>query len=60
MNKINSGRGGARKGAGRPPVPLGQEKKESWTVRVYEHEKPLVKSYLKSIRTKEFVKENDK
>ena len=49
------GRGGVRKGAGRPPVPLGQEKKENWTVRVYQHEKPKVRQYLKQLR-----KQNEK
>ena len=51
-------RGGRRIGAGRPPVPTGQEKKENWTVRVYHYEKPLIRQYLKQLRQQN-EKENE-
>jgi hypothetical protein len=46
-------RGGKRTGAGRPPVPTGNPTLKNWTVRVHEHEKKLVKEYLKKLRSVE-------
>lgn len=44
-------RGGTRKGAGRPPVPTGKPTLKNWTLRVHEHEKPLVRAFLKLQRS---------
>lgn len=52
-------RGGKREGAGRPPVPTGQEKITNYTIRVYKHERPLVRQYLKQLRQQK-VKEGMK
>lgn len=43
-------RGGKRVGSGRPPVPTGKPTLKNWTVRVHEHEKPMIKEYLKQLR----------
>ena len=43
-------RGGKRPGAGRPPVPTGQEKMTNYTIRTYKHERPIIRQYLKQLR----------
>lgn len=50
MNKMHSGRGGKRQGAGRPPVPADREKMANYTIRTYKHERPLVREFLKQLR----------
>jgi excinuclease UvrABC nuclease subunit len=56
--KFNGVMGGAREGAGRPPVNC---KLKNWVIRVHEHEKPLVKVFLKKLRaSKESVKDDNK
>lgn len=42
-------RGGAREGAGRPPVPTGTAMKKR-SIRLHDHEYELVKLYVKQLR----------
>ncbi len=50
-NKMHSGRGGKREGAGRPPVPTGTARKMR-SMRLSDEEYEQVKEFIKTLRNK--------